>query len=107
MRAADAALADPGAQAEAWRAHAAARDALVGQALQGADERAGRADGPGAATSAAARRRLERRVLAHAGEALLLHRAWFAPFGFEARPERVPGLDELLERAARGAAPGR
>jgi len=39
---------------------------------------------------------LEALVLAHARGQLMLHRVWFLPFGFEARPDTRPALEELL-----------
>jgi hypothetical protein len=40
---------------------------------------------------------LESLVVSHAKEQLLLHRAWFLPYGFEGRPESLPTLESMLE----------
>lgn len=72
--------------------HAAeAVDAAVGAAV---DALAGGPDAP--------RHALATAVLTHAHDDLMLHRAWFAPLGFEARPDAVPPLQSLLA----GAPPG-
>ncbi len=42
---------------------------------------------------------LESLVIAHARDQLLLHRVWFQPFGFEARPDSLPALETLLADA--------
>lgn len=84
-------LARADARSDDWRHAAEALDGAIGAAF---DALAG---GP-----AAARDALARVVLRHAEDGLMLHRAWFAPFGFEARPDAVPPLERLLA----GAPPG-
>lgn len=76
------------APAHEWRRASEAVDAAVSAAVDTL------ADGPVAQRSA-----LADVVLAHAQDDLLLHRAWFAPLGFEARPEAVPPLQSLLKGA--------
>ncbi len=77
--------------ASAWRDAAVALDTCVGEAV---DTLAG---GP-----APLRDALGACVLEHAHDSLLLQRAWFAPLGFEARPDVVPPLATLLEGAPAG-----
>jgi hypothetical protein len=50
------------------------------------------------------RRRVERQVLQGSKQWVDMQRAWFAPQGFELRPDELPGLDELF---AVPSAPGR
>lgn len=44
--------------------------------------------------------RLSDVILDHARRDLLLHRAWFMPLGFEARPQEIPDIGELLRAHA-------
>lgn len=83
-----AALAREGAAADAWERLAQRLDGLVCEAVL---QSAGWPEEP--------RQTLAACVLAHARDVLLLSRAWFAPLGFEARPEAVPDLDTLLAGA--------
>lgn len=87
--AARAVLEVPGEQghdpAGAWAQAAEELDALVCAAIEALDT------GPEAARLA-----LARVVLDQAGDSLMLQRAWFAPLGFEARPQAVPPLEALL-----------
>lgn len=69
----------------AWRGAADRLDTIVSDAVVDA------AGGP-AATAAA----LADRVLRHAHDSLMIRRAWFAPLGFEARPDAVPAVETLL-----------
>jgi hypothetical protein len=87
-QAAEAALANAAAPAALWRDAAATLDLRVGEAIDGL------VDGPEPLRAA-----LADIVLAHARDSLLLSRAWFAPLGFEARPDAVPPLARLLEGA--------
>lgn len=48
---------------------------------------------------AALRDAMESLVLSHAREQLLLHRVWFLPYGFEARPDSLPTLEGVLAGA--------
>ena len=80
-----AALAREGTAADAWDGLAQRLDGLVCEAVL---QSAGWPDEP--------RQTLAACVLAHARDVLLLNRAWFAPLGFEARPEAVPDLETLM-----------
>ncbi|GAC1355286.1 MAG: hypothetical protein NVSMB34_08380 [Variovorax sp.] len=42
---------------------------------------------------------LDSLVLSYAREQLLLHRVWFLPYGFEARPDSLPTLEGVLAGA--------
>lgn len=74
-----------GAESAAWRAAADGLDALVSDAVLAA------AQGP-----VAARKLLADQVLQHAHDSLMIRRAWFAPLGFEARPDSVPAVEALF-----------
>ncbi len=87
LKVADAQLALPVAPASQWQAtHARLAEALADAIAQVQD-------------TAALRDPLEALVLAHARGQLMLHRVWFLPFGFEARPDDLPALEELLSGA--------
>lgn len=42
---------------------------------------------------------LQSLVLSHAKQQLLLHRVWFVSYGFEARPDSLPRLEDMLAGA--------
>lgn len=83
------------ADAETWRAAALRLDTLVSDAVTAT------ADGPAPARSA-----LAAQVLAHSKDHLMIRRAWFAPLGFEARPDALPPMETWLDAAARGRTDG-
>lgn len=86
---ADAQLALPVAPASRWQAlHAELAQALADTIAQ-----------VHAAGAASLRDALDALVIAHARGQLMLHRVWFLPFGFEARPDALPALDDLLAGA--------
>lgn len=68
-----------------WRNAAEHLDTLVSEAVSAATT------GP-----AADRAALADVVLRHAYDSLLIRRAWFAPLGFEARPDAVPMFEALV-----------
>ncbi len=79
------AAADPREVLDAVRALRATSGALIGTLTAAADE--------------SLRQRVKELVTSHAGEQLLRERAWVAPQGWEARPEAVPPIEELLDRS--------
>lgn len=85
------ALVRHGAPTGAWRTAAELIDTALSRAVDLL------AEGPTALRGA-----LAQVVIDHSRDSLMLQRAWFAPLGFEARPDAVPPLEALLS----GAPPG-
>lgn len=87
LKEADAQLALPVAPASRWQAlHARLAEGLAQAIAQ-------------VQAAPALRDALESLVLTHARGQLMLHRVWFLPFGFEARPDSLPALEDLLAGA--------
>jgi hypothetical protein len=78
------------ARAAARLSHACATATAVGGAIEALVLASGR-DG-----SAACAGEIARLVLAHGKAAALRGRAWFAAMGFDAEPEALPDIDEML-----------
>lgn len=85
---AEAQLRLPVAQASRWQGLHAELAELLSEAIAAAN-----------LGEAPLREHLDALVLSHARGQLLLHRVWFLPYGFEARPDSLPTLQDVLAGA--------